>query len=203
MLLKSFWVVARHQFLVYNQCVCPIFRVLRKIRKYRFLEFGSPSSHIDIFFLRLQLSTIYIYVLPPLLTHYPPPSPCQNLSQHTTSPPSSWLARPSNTTHWTTLLYKHTFLTSWHPFYIRPWRWDKQVFPKRWLYTNNWCRATTQKLLSNIPEFAWQTKKSHKKLVSIADDQAEFKPGSSQIQVQSINAIWLCLAICFSFSFFV
>jgi hypothetical protein len=32
--------------------------------------------------------------------------------------------------------------------YLRPWRWDKQVFPKRWLYTKTWRRAKTQKLLS-------------------------------------------------------
>jgi hypothetical protein len=34
--------------------------------------------------------------------------------------------------------------------YPRPWRWDKQVFPKRWLHTKNWRRATTQKLLSKM-----------------------------------------------------
>jgi hypothetical protein len=33
------------------------------------------------------------------------------------------------------------------PFYPRPCRWDKQVFPKRWLHTKNLRRATTQKLL--------------------------------------------------------
>jgi hypothetical protein len=117
---------------------------------YRFLQFDSPSSRKRHFSPRLQPSIIYTYILPPLLTHCPPRSPCQNLPQHTTPPPSSWMARPSNTTHWTQFLYKDTFLTSWHPFYLRPWRWDKKVFPKCWLYTKNWCRATTQKLLSNI-----------------------------------------------------
>jgi hypothetical protein len=36
------------------------------------------------------------------------------------------------------------------PFYLRHWRWDKQVIPKRWSYTKNWRRAITQKILSNI-----------------------------------------------------
>jgi hypothetical protein len=93
---------------------------------------------------------LYIYIPPPLFTHCPPPSPCQNLSEHTTPPPSSWLARPFNTTHWTLLLYKHMFLTPWHPFYLRPWRWDKEVILKRWSYTKNWRWATTQKILSNM-----------------------------------------------------
>jgi phenylpropionate dioxygenase-like ring-hydroxylating dioxygenase large terminal subunit len=94
---------------------------------------------MDIFPPRLQpliiYIYIYIYILLPLLTHCPPPSACQNLSQHTTLSSSSWLARPFSTTHWTPLLYKHTFLTSWHTFYLRPWRRDKQVIPKRWSYT--------------------------------------------------------------------
>jgi hypothetical protein len=114
------------------------------------LRVWLPFLRSWTFFLRGYSHLPYIYILPPLLTHCPPPSPCQNLSQLTTPPPSSWLARPFNTTHWTPLLYKHTFLTSWYPFYLKPWRWDKQVFPKRCLYTKNWRWATTQKLLSNI-----------------------------------------------------
>jgi hypothetical protein len=120
---------------------------------YRFLEFGSPFSRNGHF--SSEATAInHIYIIPPLLTHCSPLSPGQNLWQHTIPPPSSWLARPFNTTHWTPLLYKHTFLNSRHPFYLRLWRWDKLVFPKRWLYTKNWCRATIQKLLSNITTMA-------------------------------------------------
>jgi hypothetical protein len=49
---------------------------------YRFLEFGSPSSRHG-HFSSLATAINLIYILPPLLTH------CQNLSQHTTPPPSS------------------------------------------------------------------------------------------------------------------
>jgi hypothetical protein len=28
-------------------------------------------------------------------------------------------------------------------FYLRPWRWDRQVIPKRWSYTKNWRRTRT------------------------------------------------------------
>ena len=79
-----------------------------------FLEFGSPFSCHGHFSIRGYSQRPYIY------PHHFLPSRCQYLSQHTTPPPSSSLARPFNTTHWTPLLYKHTFLTSWHPFYLRP-----------------------------------------------------------------------------------
>jgi hypothetical protein len=44
------------------------------------------------------------------------------------------------------------FVPSWGSFFLRPWRWDKQVIPKRWsyTYTKNCRRATTQKIFSNI-----------------------------------------------------